>query len=80
MKRLVVVVLILGFACFGCAFGRPAGESLEKPQAPLASLPFRCIKYSSKWRGKGTPEELRALENMSNSELREFLKNFEQEP
>lgn len=79
MKRLVVVVLILGFACFGCAFGRPAGKQPQAQDTPV-NLPFRCIKYISRWEGKGARKDLEMLEKMSTGELREFLKDFEVEP
>ena len=72
----VVAALILSFTCFSCTSGQPANEGQDAP----VELPFRCLEYTSAWKGKGTPRELEILEEMDNNQLREFLKDFEAEP
>ena len=63
MKLLTTAALAAIIILTGCTSANP------QPQDSPLKLP-RCMEYTSKWKGKGTPRELQILENMNNKGLK----------
>jgi hypothetical protein len=71
MNRLLLAVLAFAIATLGCAS--------SKPKPDLSGAP-RCLEYMSSWEGKGKPRDLEILCEMNDSQIMEFLEDYNAEP
>jgi len=83
MKQLAAAILIaflslMSYSCRNCPADPQNDSALNGTQK--IELPPKCMEYHSEWRGRGTIRELIILEDMSDNEIKEFLKDYQAEP